>query len=86
MSSYKSLHGFGTDKNEVGNTFLIAAEKLCEQGIGSVRIHFSGFDESKGKTADTTIEKLISDATVALDYLLARNFTDTQRVGLCGFS
>ena len=80
------LHGFGTDKNEVGNTFSIASEKLCEQGIGSLRIDFSGFGESKGETTDTTIEKLISDADIAFDFLLTQHFIDTQRVGLCGFS
>lgn len=65
---------------------MISAEKLCEQGIGSLRIDFSGFGESKGETAETTIEKLIADAGFALDYLLAQHFTDTKRVGLCGFS
>jgi len=80
------LHGFGTDKNEVGNTFAIAADKLCKQGIASLRIDFSGFGESKGETTDTTIEKLILDADIALSFLRMQNFIDIKRIGLCGFS
>ena len=80
------LHGFGTNKNEVADTFAITAEKLKDQGIGSLRIDFSGFGYSQGNPADTTIEKLITDANNALNYLLTQKFVDTQRIGLCGFS
>lgn len=80
------LHGFGTDRNEVGDTFKIASTKLCEQGIGSLRIDFSGFGESKENTSDTTIEKLLSDASTALDYIFSLDFVDSRRIGLCGFS
>jgi fermentation-respiration switch protein FrsA (DUF1100 family) len=42
------LRAFGANKDEVGNTFSIAAEKLFQEGIASLRIDFSGFGESKG--------------------------------------
>jgi hypothetical protein len=40
MPAILFLHGFGTDKNEVGNTFTIASEKLFHEGIASLRIDF----------------------------------------------
>jgi hypothetical protein len=80
------LHGFGTDKNEVGNTFLIAANKLYKEQIASLRIDFSGCGESKGLIADITIEQLIADAGKALNFIMQQDFVDVNCIGLCGFS
>src|SRR5687767_8455857 len=64
------LHGFGANKDEVGNTFVIAAEKLAEQNIISLRIDFSGFGDSPKPTTEITIDQLVKDANSALGYLL----------------
>lgn len=80
------LHGFGSNKNEVNNTFSIAADKLLDQGIGTLRIDFRGFGESTGNTSETTIENMLSDASHALEYILHLPCVDIQRIGVCGFS
>jgi pimeloyl-ACP methyl ester carboxylesterase len=80
------FHGFGTDKDEVGNTFLLTSEKLLKNDIASLRIDFRGFGESQGETSNLTVEDLVSDANDTLNYILKLDFIDHTRIGLCGFS
>ena len=41
------LHGFASQKDEVGNMYKRLAAKLAAQGIASLRIDFQGSGESK---------------------------------------
>lgn len=80
------LHGFGTDKNEVGNSFALASEKLAKDGLASLRIDFQGFGSSKENTIDLTIDRLIIDANAAFNFLMQHHAIDNARLGICGFS
>lgn len=80
------FHGFGSHKDEVGNTFAIAAEKLMANQIASIRVDFCGFGESDGKTEETTVDSLLQDAYSCITYISSLDFVDKDKIGICGFS
>lgn len=80
------LHGFGSHKDEVGNLYMTLAHTLAEQRIASLRIDFSGWGESEGDMADTTIAGQVADAERATQYLAASQIVDPSRLGIVGFS
>lgn len=80
------LHGFGSEKNEVGNIFLRLSNRLAQNGISSLRIDFRGSGESAGTMVDASLNSYIEDAGVALKYLLSRAEVDPLRTGILGFS
>ena len=80
------FHGFGTDKNEVGNIFETFANQLAASGIASLRIDFSGFGQSSIESSQVTLDNMIDDANDAYDYLAHLDFIDKERIGACGFS
>jgi uncharacterized protein len=80
------LHGYGSDKHEVGLMYARLAEALAEQGVASLRIDFAGMGESQASMLDYTYDSQIGDAGAALDWLVAQESVDPDRVGLHGFS
>jgi alpha/beta superfamily hydrolase len=80
------LHGFGSQKDEVGNMYSRLATALAERGVGSLRIDFRGFGKSDGDTGSTTIGGQVEDAEAAYTYLTGLNWVDPQQVGVIGFS
>ncbi|MFN8453146.1 MAG: alpha/beta fold hydrolase [Anaerolineae bacterium] len=80
------LHGFGSQKDEVGDMYKRAAATLADKGIASLRIDFRGWGESAGDMADSTVQGQVDDAQTAYNYLAAQDFVDPSRVGILGFS
>lgn len=80
------LHGYGSDKNEVGAMYTRLAEALAAQGIGSLRIDFAGMGESTASTLEYTWDSQIADAAAALDWLASQDGIDPERLGVQGFS
>lgn len=80
------LHGFGSQKDEVGDMYKRLAAALAEQGIGSLRIDFRGFGKSDGDTGATTVTGQVEDAAAAYQYLQGLNWVDPARIGVIGFS
>jgi dienelactone hydrolase len=80
------LHGFGSQKDEVGNMYARAADALAAQGVGSLRIDFSGFGKSDGDTGASTVGGQIADAEAAYNWLAAQSWVDPARIGVLGFS
>jgi pimeloyl-ACP methyl ester carboxylesterase len=80
------LHGFGSEKNEVGEMYKRLAAALAEQGIASLRIDYRGWGESAGDMAESTIQGHAADAETAYNYLTSLDFVDPARVGVVGFS
>jgi dienelactone hydrolase len=80
------LHGYGSDKHEVGLMYTRLAEALAAEGIASLRIDFAGMGESQASMLEYTYESQIGDAAAALDWLMAQDSVDPDRVGIHGFS
>lgn len=80
------FHGFGSDKNEVNNIYEKMSIILAENNIVSLRIDFRGYGESLGKTEDSSIATMISDAECAYDYISKITFINTQAISIIGFS
>jgi pimeloyl-ACP methyl ester carboxylesterase len=80
------LHGFGSQKDEVGNMYARLATALAERGVGSLRIDFRGFGKSDGDTGSTTIGGQVEDAELAYNYLKGLDWVDPERIGAIGFS
>jgi uncharacterized protein len=80
------LHGFGSQKDEVGNMYARLATALAERGVGSLRIDFRGFGKSDGDTGSTTIGGQVEDAEAAYNYLAGLDWVDPERIGAIGFS
>ena len=59
------LHGFGSQKNEVGDMYAREARALADKGVASLRISFRGFGKSDGDTGSATIDQMVSDALAA---------------------
>jgi hypothetical protein len=80
------LHGFASQKDEVGNMYERLAAALGERGIASLRIDFRGWGESGGEMADSTVTGMVEDAAAAYEYLREQDFAYNKRIGLIGFS
>ena len=80
------LHGFGSQKDEVGNMYARLADALAERGVGSLRIDFRGFGKSDGDTGMTTVGAQVEDAVAAYEYLAGLPWVDPERIGVLGFS
>ena len=80
------LHGFGSQKDEVGNMYARLADALAERGVGSLRIDFRGFGKSDGDTGSTTVGAQVEDAEAAYQYLTGLDWVDPARIGVIGFS
>jgi pimeloyl-ACP methyl ester carboxylesterase len=80
------LHGFASQKDEVGDMYKRLAAALSERGIASLRIDFRGWGESAGDMADSTVGGMVEDAAAAYTYLSGQDSVDPKRIGLIGFS
>ncbi len=80
------LHGFASSRDEVGDLYARLAADLAERGYASLRIDFAGSGDSRQPFLDNTIDGMVSDSRIALDWLIARPNTLDDRVGVQGFS
>lgn len=80
------LHGFASQKDEVGDMYKRLARALAERGYASLRIDFAGSGDSQQPYLDLTYPGMVADARAALDWLIARPETIDSRIGVQGFS
>jgi fermentation-respiration switch protein FrsA (DUF1100 family) len=66
--------------------FLVLADHLTRSGIAVLRYDDRGVAESSGDFASATTEDFATDALAAVDYLVAREGIDPDRVGIIGHS
>ncbi len=78
------LHGYGSEKNEVGGYFEKLAKALDEKGIASLRIDFRGYGESSIPSENSTLDTMIADANDAWQWLASQE--KTEDMYLHGFS
>ena len=80
------LHGTGSDKNEAGGGYKLAAPELAKAGIASIRIDFVGNGDSKADYINYNYTTAISDANAAAKYLAGLAVIDGTRIGIMGWS
>ena len=79
-------HGTGAQKNEVGDLFVILAEKLLQRGIASVRIDYAGCGDSKADQRELTFLGEVEDTKKAYQYICDLGCVDQKNIGILGFS
>lgn len=80
------LHGFTGTKVEPHRLFVKLAEALAAAGFLALRFDFRGSGDSEGDFEDMTFLGEVSDAGRAIDYLLAAEPVDPDRIGVLGLS
>jgi dienelactone hydrolase len=80
------LHGFASQKNEVGDMYLREARSLAERGVASLRIDFAGTGDTQQPYTANTWTGMVADAVAAYDWLVASPRVVDDRVGVLGFS
>ncbi len=80
------LHGFADDRNEINFVHNELSNRLCLEGIASVRFDMIGSGESDGRFEDMTISSEILDVYAMIDYVKTFDFVDTNRIALHGCS
>ena len=79
------LHGFATDKDEVGGFYVKLAEALAKKNIASFRFDFRGFGESEGCSQESSVNSMIEDAVDVVQEFKKNNSSITG-ISLVGFS
>lgn len=79
-------HGLAGHKTGRYRVYVDLAERLLEKKIAVLRFDFRGCGDSEGSFEDTTLKRELSDARVALDFLLQRSDIDHERIGFFGRS
>ena len=81
------LHGFASNRDEIGGIFAAQAAALAEAGIASLRIDFRGYgDSDPASEASVTIDRMLEDAAIAQAHLASVEGVDTTRIGVLGYS
>lgn len=80
------LHGTGSEKNEAGGGYALAAPALAEAGIASIRIDFIGTGDSQVDYIEYNFSTAVSDANAAFNYLANLEEVDATRIGVMGWS
>ena len=86
------LHGFTGSRNELEipsvkeGIFARAARVWSAQGLASLRIDFRGGGDSDGKFPDTTVDGQIKDALSALDFVVAQQGINKDKIAIVGWS
>jgi dienelactone hydrolase len=80
------LHGFASQKDEVGDMYLREARSLAQRGVASLRIDFAGTGDSQQPYTANTWTGMVADAVTAYDWLVANARVIDDRVGVLGFS
>lgn len=81
------LHGTGSNREEAGNGYQMAAPVLAEKyGIATIRIDFMGNGDSKADYTGYTFDSAVSDAVAAAKYMAALPQVKDDAIGVMGWS
>ncbi len=81
------LHGTGSNRNEVGNGYQIAAKELAGKfGMATIRIDFMGNGDSNALYENYNFTTAVNDAMSAINYIKGVDTIDTEKIGIMGWS
>ena len=81
------LHGTGSNRDEAGNGYKMAAPVLAEKyGIATIRIDFMGSGDSTADYVNYNFETAVSDEVAAAFYMASLDNIDGLRIGVMGWS
>lgn len=80
------LHGTGSDKNEAGGAYVLAARAMAKADIATIRIDFMGNGESTASYSDYSYTSAKLDAKAAAGYLGKQDGVDAAKLGVMGWS
>ena len=80
------LHGFGSNKDEAGNAYLLFAPELAQNGIASIRFDFMGYGDSTIDHAQFDLNIGVAEALKAANYIAGLAEVDGNRLGIMGWS
>lgn len=80
-------HGFHGTMNSAGGKYL--ARHLAENGIATIRMdfgHYEGADAGAVQVNQYTVDTMVSDQVLCMDYMAAHYNIDSDRIGIFGRS
>ena len=79
-------HGTASHKNEIGDMYVMLANKLLKSGIASIRFDYAGCGESSALPQELTFCGEVEDTYDVYKYLLKCNNIDKTKIGILGLS
>ncbi len=80
------LHGTGSNRDEAGNGYAMAAPAMATSDIVTLRIDFMGNGESEADYTDYNYTSANLDAKAAADYLAGLDYVDPDKIAVMGWS
>ena len=80
------LHGTGSNRDEAGMGYALAAPRMAADGIATLRIDFMGNGDSTASYRDYNYTSAVIDAKAAADYMAALENGDADKIGVMGWS
>lgn len=80
------IHGFASDKNEVGGFYSNLAALLADHGIASLRFDFPGSGDHATGFEVNNWSTFTRDADEAFDWIASQDGIDGERLAIVGFS
>lgn len=78
--------GFAGNKSGKFRIFVRLAQKLAENGVATLRFDYRGSGDSEGDFREITIQRQVSDALAAFQFLANLSEIDANRIGILGRS
>lgn len=80
------LHGTGSNRDEAGMGYALAAPRMAADGIATLRIDFMGNGDSTASYRDYNYTSAVIDAKAAAGYLAGLETVDGGNLGVMGWS